>query len=214
MHPAVRVLVLLSVASSLPAMSLPALAILGLGALLVYLRQGQAALVQLRGGLLRLRWLVLAIVVLYAGFTPGEPLVASLPGLSREGLSEGLRRTLVLVDLLVMVYLLLAVTPIAALVGAIELLLAPLHPLRIDPQRVALRIGLALEAVGEMHGRLRGAVSASGGWERAARLIVDIERRAALDEVPIAPPPSLPRPRWWEWLLPVALLLALHTWTP
>lgn len=213
MHPAVRILVLLAVASALPAMSLPALGLLGSMLLLVYLPHGAEARARLRSGLLRLRWLILAIVVLYGGFTPGEPLFADAPGLSREGLSEGLRRTLVLVDLLVMVYLLLAATATGQLVAALQRLLWPLRSLGVDPRRTGLRIALALDGVGEMHAHLKGAIQTAGGWDRAAALIEDIERRAHEPAAAVVlAEDRAPRP--WEWLLPVALAVILHLWTP
>lgn len=214
MHPAVRVLCLVALASALPAMSLVALAILCLLGVLVYLRLAPAAMMRLRMGVIRLRWLLLAIFVLYAGFTPGEPLAAALPGLSREGLAEGLRRALVLLDLLVLVYLLLALTPVAELVDAIRLLLAPLRLIGVDPQRVGLRLALALDGVGEMQARLKGYARAGGGaWDRAARLIEDIEHRAEGDTAAVVSP-STALPRWWEWLVPLVILLGLHLWTP
>ncbi len=215
MHPAVRLLCLLAVAAALPTVSLPALALLCAVSLLVYVRVAASALPRLRGGLFRLRWLLLAIFVLYGGCTPGEPLLQTLPGFSREGLTEGARRALVLVDLLILVYLLLALTAIAELVAALQLLLSPLRAVGVDPARVALRLGLALEGVGEMQGRLKGYARGDGSaWERAARLIEDIEARAAS----AAPAPvqlaSPAPPRWWEWLLPAVLLLVLQRWTP
>ena len=214
MHPAVRVLCLVALASALPAMSLVALAVLCILSIAVYQRVAPAALLRLRMGVMRLRWLLLAIFVLYAGFTPGEPLLAALPGLSREGLAEGSRRALVLLDLLVLVYLLLALTPVAELVDGIRLLLVPLRLVGVDPQRVGLRVALALDGVGEMQARLKGYARAGGGaWDRAARLIEDIEHRAEHETAAVAVP-SASSPRWWEWLAPLVMLLTLHLWTP
>ncbi|MFA5937960.1 MAG: CbiQ family ECF transporter T component [Sinimarinibacterium sp.] len=213
MHPAVRVLIVLVFASVLPSASLAALALFGLVTCALYLRLAPDSIDRLRIGLARLRWLILAIFVLYVGFTPGEPLIPALPGLSREGLAEGTRRALVLLDLLVLVYLLLALTPVAELVGAIRLLVVPLRPLGVDPQRIGLRIALALEGVGEMDARLRNSVSRSGGWERAAALIDEIETQAGVPGAPVEVRDS-GLPRWWEWLIPIILAAVLHRWTP
>lgn len=217
MHPAARVLIVLVLASALPSMSLGALALLGAVAVAFHFRFAPDSLDRLRAGLSRLRWLMLAILVLYVGFTPGDPLFPSLPGISREGVAEGLRRSLVLIDLLLLVYLLLALTPMTELAGAVCLLLTPLRPLGVDPRRVGLRIALALESVADVDARLRAAVRGPGGpssgWERAAALIDRIEMEA--DQ------PGLPmllhekgRPRAWEWLVPLALAVILHRWTP
>ncbi|MEQ1438194.1 hypothetical protein AAG565_02420 [Fontimonas sp. SYSU GA230001] len=219
MHPAVRVLVLLVLASALPAMSAAALALLGALSALLYFRFAPDALDRLRTGLLRLRWLLLAIFVLYVGCTQGEPLFAALPGLSREGLAEGTRRALVLIDLLTMVYLLLALTPVHRLASAICLLLGPLRWAGVDPARVGLRLALALDAVGEMHARFKAVVHHDQGaraspWQRAAALVEQIETQAGAAAVTVPATDDNPAPHWWEWPIPVLLAVALHTWTP
>ncbi|MDD3762207.1 MAG: CbiQ family ECF transporter T component [Nevskiales bacterium] len=214
MHPAIRILLLLSLAASLPGLSLIALAVAAVVLFAGYGWLAGNAWSRLRGGLFRMRWLLGAIFVLYAGFTPGDPLLASLPGLSREGLSEGGRRALVLVDLLLMVYLLLATTSVDQLVQALRMLTAPLRVLGVSPDRIGLRLGLALEGVGDMQARLQGEVRSAGSpWDRATRVIADIEREA---DAPVAamilPEQRLPRP--WEWLLPIVLYVALKSWMP
>lgn len=217
MHPAVRVLIVLVLASALPSMSLGALVLLGVLAAAFYFRFALDSLGRLRAGLLRLRWLILAILVLYVGFTPGDPLFPSLPGITREGVAEGLRRSLVLIDLLVIVYLLLAITPMAELAGAVCFLLTPLRPLGVDPRRVGLRIALALENVADVDARLRASVrgpgGSSNGWERAAALIDRIEMEADKPGTPVLLHEK-GRPRRWEWLVPLALAVILHRWMP
>ncbi|WP_370308353.1 hypothetical protein [Sinimarinibacterium flocculans] len=208
LHPAVRILLLLVTASTLPAMSLTTLAVIGGLGLTTHWRLSASALDRLRGGLWRLRWLLLAIFVLYGGFTPGEPLLPALPGLSREGLAEGLRRMLVLVDLLVLVYLLLAVTPTTQLVVGVRVLLAPLRILGVEPERVGLRIALALEAVSGLQQRLRGDAGVPL-WTRAAALIEAVERDAATAAAPVDLSDA-GLPRWWEWLLPPLLFAGLY----
>jgi energy-coupling factor transporter transmembrane protein EcfT len=210
-HPAVRVLLLLVLASALPAMALPALAAIGLSGFAMHARYATDALARLRSGLWRLRWLLLAIFVLYGGFTPGEPLLPAMPGLSREGLAEGLRRALVLIDLLVMVYLLLALTPTPQLVLAVRVLTQPLRLVGVDPDRVGLRIALALDRVSSLQQRLRlPAEPGASIWQRSARVIGEIEQQgdpAIADAVDL---PAAAPPRWVEWFLPPLLFVALH----
>jgi energy-coupling factor transporter transmembrane protein EcfT len=212
-HPAVRILLLLVVAVALPQLGLPAL--LGLGALAggLFLGLARSALTQLGGGLWRLRWLLLAIFVLYGGFSPGEPLLAALPGLSREGVFEGLRRAVVLIDLLVLVYLLLALTTVPQLVIGLQLLLAPLRLGGIDPQRIGLRVALALDGVAALQARLQQTHPPpdAGVWVRAALLIEQIETRAGQDTA-LVELPALGRPNWWEWLLPPMVLVVVLQW--
>ncbi|WP_169577545.1 energy-coupling factor transporter transmembrane component T [Sinimarinibacterium sp. CAU 1509] len=216
-HPAVRVLIVLVLAAFSSQASLAALgvwALLLLSSYFLAVGHDTAAVARLRNGVSRLRWLLLAIFVLYAGFTPGTPIVTTLPGISREGLLEGLRRALVLIDLLMMVYLLLALTPVNELVAAIHTLVRPLRPLGVDPQRLGLRLALALDQVNHMHTRLRGEARAPGNWaQRAADLISEIEHDAQHSQrqwtlTPVA------EARWWEWLLPLAILALLMRWTP
>lgn len=204
-------LLLLVLASALPAMAIASLALIGLSGLAIHIRLAIDALKRLRAGLWRLRWLLLAIFVLYGGFTPGEALLPAFPGLSREGLLEGLRRALVLIDLLIMVYLLLAVTPTPQLVMAVRVLLRPLRIAGVDPDRIGLRIALALDQVSGLQQRLRTPVEPAGNvWQRAARVIGEIEDQAGSAAVKAVELPSMRRPGWWEWLLPLLLFVALH----
>jgi energy-coupling factor transporter transmembrane protein EcfT len=212
LHPAVRILLLLLVALALPLLDLAVLLVLGVLAVTAFLLLARSALARLRAGLWRLRWLLLAIFVLYGGFTPGEPLLPALPGLSREGLLEGLRRALVLTDLLVLVYLLLSLTSVPQLVVGLRLLLTPLQLLGVDTQRIGLRIALAFDGVASLQARLQQPPAAAGGlWARAAALIEDIEMQAGRETTAVVLPP-VPQPRWWEWLLPPAVLALVLQW--
>lgn len=214
LHPAIRLLLLLAIATTLPMMSLPALTVLAVLFLASYRFNAANALTRLAHGMLHLRWLLLAIFVLYGAFTPGTPLMAELPGLSIEGLGEGARRGLILVNLLILVYWLLAVTPTAELLMAIELLLRPLRLFGLDSQRVGLRLALALETVDQLRARTRQTTPGAGLLDRAAAIVGEIEAAAGNPSpVPVQLQESR-LPRWWEWLLPLAVLLALLRWTP
>ena len=212
-HPATRILLLLVVALALPQFDLFALSAIAVLAATGFLWHARSGLVRLRAGLWRLRWLLLAIFVLYGGFTPGEPLLAALPGLSREGLLEGLRRALVLLDLLLLVYLLLTLTSVPQLVIGLRLLLTPLRIVGVDPQRIGLRVALAFDAVSALQTRLERTRSSAdaGVWARAATLIAQIETQAAQETAPVELP-VVPHPSWWERLLPLALLALVLQW--
>lgn len=213
LHPAIRVLLLVVVAAALPAQDVLTLSIWLLLTVAALYLAGVSALHKLRVGIWRLRWLLLAIGVAYLGFTPGTPVLPAMPGISREGLVEGLRRALVLVDVLALVYLLLAHTPMHELLVALRTLAKPLRVLGVDPQRVGLRLALTMDAVGAMQERLRASRSEAGSlWQRAAGLIADIETRADMPQAVTLP--ALPMPRGWQWLLPPLAFLLLHeaTW--
>jgi hypothetical protein len=215
LHPAIRLVVLLVLAAALPALSLALLVLIALALLAAhFLRGGMTALRQLGYGLWRLRWLFLAIVFLYLGFTQGEPLTPVLPGLAREGVLEGLRRSLVLADLLAAVYLLVLMTPLPSLVGGLLWLLMPLRWLRLDPDRFALRIGLVLEQVQSGSVGLRRGTTTGGDrnslLEALARRIEEAEfgaATAARDRMPVI---RMSAPDMWQWLLPIVLAVALY----
>lgn len=210
LQPLTRLLALLIVAPALSSLALLDLA--GLGVLIVagYACSQPAALSRVVFGLRRLKWLLLGIVVLYLGFTPGEPLSPWTPGLTHEGLHEGLRRILVLVCLLAAVYWLLAVTPTPQLVAALDQLLWPLRILGLATDRVTRRIALTLSAIDQVEARYRMLKAQGlGGMSLAAAWLHAIETDPPQGTVTL-PGAALPRIR--EWLLLAALLLLTVLW--
>jgi hypothetical protein len=148
MHPSLRIAALLALAAGLPQLSLTTVAV-ALAALLAVtlVAGGQGALRELLAGMARLRWLLLALLVLHLGFTVGEPVHETLPGISREGLFEGTRRGLVLLDLVAAVQVLLRPLGAAQTAAGLVRVLAPLRLLGLPADRIGLRLGLVLEAV-------------------------------------------------------------------
>ena len=211
-HPLIRILGLVIVAGFMPAMPLIDLAVLLVVGLLVFLQAAPAGLARLRMGLFRLRWLLLAIGILYMGFTPGEPLHSMIPGLSREGVLEGLRRMLVLVDLLTLVYLLLSVTPTPQLAGALVQLSQPLSVLGLDSERFGRRLALVLEGVGEAQQRLDAVREQRSLIAALAAAMLRLEQEAG-NPSPTPDMPRLSRPPIWQWSI-VVLLLAVLLWLP
>lgn len=210
LRPLTRLLLLLVVAPALG--QLPAVDLLVATALLLlgYRLSSPAALQRLRFGIARLRWLLLSIMVLYLGFTPGTPLHPALPGLSWEGLAEGGRRVMVLLCLITAVYWLLVTTPVPMLVGAFAQLLRPLERLGLPTAPFTRRLALTLAAVDEIEARYR-QLRAEGqrGLSLAARWIDTLEQSPpAVAALPVA----VPWPRLWEWGLVVAMLAAVPLW--
>ena len=202
MHPAIRLLCLAALAFELPGLPLPALLIGSAGLMLMHFTPALLA------GLWRLRWMLLAILVLYGGFTPGEPLLPQLPGLSREGLLEGARRALVLVGLLQLVEWLLARTPLPQLCAGLKLLAQPLELIGLPAASFARRLGLALGQVAPARISIDGARGKGNLFDTAAALVLRIESGAAAQSAMLEVQ-EIGLPRFWEWLLPPALLLAL-----
>lgn len=210
MHPLIRVLSLAALASGLPLLALPDLLILCLLLWMAHLRLAPHAVLRLRAGIWRLRWLFLAIFVLYWGFTPGTALLPALPGLSLEGVLEGLRRAAVLLSLLMAVYLLLARTSVPELVQVLRSLVTPLRVLGLDRDRFALRMALALEGVTAAQNVLDAQRSHSSGFAASAAATVQSLELAAEAPTPALRVSPLPAVPLWQWLLPIALLMLLH----
>lgn len=97
----------------------------------------------------RVRFIVLAIVILFAGFTPGEAVFVDWPRLSpsREGVLlawEHAARVLVVV---LLVAVLLERLPPGRLIGAIHALMRPFSAIGFPADRVAVRTLLVLRLV-------------------------------------------------------------------
>lgn len=97
----------------------------------------------------RVRFLVLAIVVFFAGFTPGEALLATWPqwSPSREGVMLAVQHAARLVGVVACVALLLERLPIDRLVSGLYALLRPVEFVGLPAARLALRLLLVLRYV-------------------------------------------------------------------
>lgn len=105
----------------------------------------------------RIRFLLLAIVVLFVGFTPGEALVVDWPHLSptREGVLLALEHVGRLMAVVSCVAILLERLPPDRLVSGLYTLCRPLRLLRLRPERLAVRLLLVLRYAER---------SPEGGW--------------------------------------------------
>jgi energy-coupling factor transporter transmembrane protein EcfT len=179
--------------------------------------------------LARMRWFFLSIALVYLFFTPGRLLLSAWPwGPTLEGAHEGLLRIGVLVLIVLGVNLLLRTTERAALLGGILWCLYPLSWFGLPHERLAVRIALTLDAVGEVQGVYRhGARGGEGQAARqpiAARIarIGDVARRLfvatveAAEAVPVQDIelPAESRPPLLQWLYPLVLgaLFYLVNW--
>lgn len=187
--------------------------------LLLYLLAGFPRMDVLLQMLRRLRWLLLAIFVVYGWWTPGA---AALPALgnwspSSSGLYAGLFRGMALATIVAAVHLLLQLTPRAQLLPAVMQLLRPVCS-RAMRERLAVRSVLSIEAVA----LVQPVVSASleqqrlrpGGFAalgEAARTVYDrvLERAAQADTAAIEIV-ELTNPPLWQWLIPLVLAAALY----
>jgi len=97
--------------------------------------------------LYRARWLFLAMLLVYLGFTPGVPLIEGIDLPSRQGLLAGARRVLALGAVILSVSVLLQSTPRPQLVVGLEGLLRPLSRFAPGLLRLAPRLALVLDTV-------------------------------------------------------------------
>ncbi len=213
-HPLIRVvsLLLFSAGTSL---ARPALLIAGLVLLaVIYLANGFPAMGKLLAMLNRLRWLMLAILLVYGWWTPGEHLFPASPTLSPtvEGLQLGAIRMLVLVIIVAAVHLLLQRTAREQLLAALMQLFTPFLS-RKSRERLAVRIVLSMEAVSRiqplLHGTLSGRSLVSRNLSAAGiaaadiyTAVLDTAGQADCDSISIT---EAAQPALWQWLIPLLL---------
>lgn len=97
----------------------------------------------------RVRFIVLAIVTLFAGFTPGEAVFVDFPRLSpsREGVLLAWEHAARVLLVVLLVAVLLERLPPTRLIGAIHALMRPFAAIGFPADRVAVRTLLVLRLV-------------------------------------------------------------------
>jgi energy-coupling factor transporter transmembrane protein EcfT len=105
----------------------------------------------------RIRILLLVSLLLFAWATPGVRVAPGWPWLTLtwDGLWLGLEHATRLVVMVALVAWLLERMSVSRLVCALHALLAPLSPLGVAAERIAVRLSLVLDAVGEPGGAWR-----------------------------------------------------------
>lgn len=216
--PLIRVICFLVFAASL-ALGGPTQLVSG-GALLGVLYLGPLRRHAAPGGrmVFRIRWLLLALLVIYGWFTPGQPLVAShgwaatvMP--TQEGLAAGATRALALVLIVLAVNALLRSTPRDDLLSAIYRLCSPLRVVGLSPERLAVRMVLTMDAVDQVRRLVRDALDEAGGVLRtlptvgsfASELMREVDGRAARAPGAVITLVVGRRPPLLQWLYPAVL---------
>ena len=217
-HPLIRVVSLLLFIAGI-SLARPLLLITGFMLLAgIYLLSGFPAMDRLLVMLKRLRWLMLAIVLVYGWWTPGAALfpVAGVLSPTVEGLQLGLIRMLVLVIIVAAVHLLLQRTERSQLLAALMQLFTPVCSLQ-GRSRIAVRIVLSMEAVGQIQPLLLKALSGSSlankrltGLGTVAadvyETVLEKAGRANCDPVRVV---EAAQPAFWQWLIPLLLAAAI-----
>ena len=219
MHPLIRVVALLVFVTGL-ALARPALLTTGFGLLLLlYFLAGFPATSVLLRMVLRLRWLLLAILLVYGWWTPGTSLLPAIGAWSptTEGLEVGWLRMLSLVLIVAAVHLLLQVTARSELLPAIIQLIRPVTT-QAARERVAVRVLLSIEAVTQVQSLVSDTLKEHPLYNRKLstlgvaaqvlyRAVLDRAARTGedvIDVIELQPPPL------WQWLIPLALCSAIY----
>jgi len=168
----------------------------------------------------RMRWFFLSIAMVYVFFTPGRLVFSALPwGPTWEGLHEGMLRVGVLVLIVLAVNLLLRTTGREALTAAILWCLRLLSWIGLPHERLAVRIALTLDTVGEVqsvyrHGprgdeaqtaRQPVTVRLARIGETAKRLFVSVAQQAESAPLHSIEISEASRPPLWQWLFPAVI---------
>lgn len=156
LHPATRFLLWLAVA-----LLTPALPLAGLGALAAL---GVAILLALSPTVLastlrRTRLLLLTLMVAFAWTVPGDPVLGMSWSPTWQGLEVGGEHALRLLVLVCLIRVVLFLTPDTAQLAGLYTLMIPLRRLRLDPERMATLLWLALDEARQWLDRRRVALA-------------------------------------------------------
>lgn len=213
-HPVIRVVTLIVFIAGI---SVASHAVLLAGAVLLalaYTRAGFPGMDGLARMIMRLRWLFLAILLVYGWWTPGEPVIPGLDTLSpsRPGLVYGLLRIAVLVLIVSAVHLLIRTTESSKLPGAIMVITSPFLSRELR-ERFAVRLLLTLNAVDPIRDMVgaalknspesgRGLTVAAGKVRAIYRGVLERAGQSAGQPVEVHDP-ELPPPL--QWLVPLSM---------
>lgn len=216
MHPAIRIISFLVFAAGVIYSGWPQLLLGGSLLMIAFIGLSAVRWVPAFHMVVRLRWLLLSIVLIYLFFTPGVPAPDAVSSWmpSAEGVDAGLHRMLCLIGLVFGVSLLLQTTEREALIAGLLWLAAPLRRLGWDTGRLALRMVLTMEAVAVMQASYAPRAEQPRGLAQriaylAASLVsvfVQVTERAEREPPREIAIPILMAPVWYQWLLPLGLL--------
>ena len=181
--------------------------------LLFYLLAGNPSPATLLLMIKRLRWLLLAILLVYGWWTPGDSL---WPGTTLsptiDGLFLGLLRILALLAIVAAVHLLLQSTSREDLLTAIMQLIHPLTTRQMR-ERIAVRTLLSIEAVTQVQALASDVLREHPVTTRNVRNVAKssrllykhvLERAALAANTPIEVNEPV-SPPGWQWIIPLAM---------
>lgn len=214
MHPLIRVVILLLFTAGMATARPELLAAGFVLLLLLYTLSGIPSPATLALMIKRLRWLLLAILLVYGWWTPGDSLWPAAGALSPtvEGLSLGSLRVTALLAIVAAVHLLLSSTSREQLLPAIMQLIRPLTA-RHMRERIAVRALLSIEAVVQVQPLVSDVLRERPLNGRTFSNLASSSRilyRSVLDRAAHATDSlievnELAAPPWWQWIIPLAM---------
>ena len=221
MHPIIRIICLLLLAGFIASGKLHFVLAAALLLASVYLI-AKLSVSQFWQMMLRMRWFLISIIVVYFWFTPGRAFSPELANNlwipSIDGVEQGLLRVACLALIVAAVSAVLQSTTRDQLVAAIFSLVSWTRYIRLQPERLAVRISLTLEylftvqtMISEKKSQLEQTVHFKQRLRNMAKAVtavfVNVNKKAQeeeLTEVDIinAEPISL-----LQWLFPIALIV-------
>ena len=217
LHPVIRIVTLLvfifGISPARPELLLAGTVLLSA----IFAMTGFPGTGDLLGMIFRLRWLLLAILIVYGWWTPGDKLLP-LPGSlspSVQGMEYGLLRITVLVLIVCAVHLLIRTTGTSRLMSALMVLSSPILNRNLR-ERFAVRLLLTVEAVGQTREMLSQAIKHDDQTARGLAMIearvrglynAVLERAAqsAVQQIELDRPDM---PPLYQWLIPLLLAIA------
>lgn len=222
LHPVIRIAIFIILAGALSLGNFNDLLLATAVVATFYGITGNTHLVPALKMLRRMRWLFLSLFIIYCWFTPGTPLPLSLPAKvlawlpTLAGMQEAIVRIASLSIIVLAVNLLLQTTSRQQLLGAIHWWIQPLRYAGIAPERLAVRITLALQTVLKVQPLITQALAAHAQGPVLARtghvaatLYQSVLTHAEHETCHAIEIPPVAAPALWQWVFPAGLGWAL-----
>lgn len=218
MHPVIRIFCILCLAGLLARPSALVLLVCGflVATAALVVRVPPMRIIRV---VLRLRYLLLVILLLYGWTLPGDPLIpwAGRWSPAVQGLMAGGMHILALIVLVAGVQVLLISTPRGSLVAALRWWFYPLRLIGLSADRSALRLVLVMEAVPRISDLVRDQLerrrTGLRGWGELPGIAGDLFEEVLADADRMQPGPVqvpvLQPPAHWQWLIPGLFVVAL-----
>ena len=175
-----RIAILLLIATAFPLLSVSSMGIVTLVIIAALSVCSPTLLPRFFRGAWRLKWLFLAILIVYLRSDIRPPDALVILGYSTDAWIQVADRCLILLCLLAAVYLLIATQTQAQLVDAITRITNPLTMVGFDNQKLARRIGITFDSIAEAESILKDirANGRAGLVDAASRGILAMENKA------------------------------------